>query len=109
MSSAVASLSSEIVSEPRILSGEPVIAGTATTVRAIAEMWTLGMAPEEIPIHLPHLQLSQVFAALHYYLTHREQIDAYIAANRYPEEWSGKQYDPATGKVIDPATGKAVN
>jgi uncharacterized protein (DUF433 family) len=109
MESAVATLSSEIVSDPRLHSGEPVISGTATTVRAIAEMWTLGMAPEEIPVHLPHLQLSQVFAALHYYLTHREQIDAYIEANRYPEEWSGKRYDPATGKVVDPRTGIAVN
>jgi uncharacterized protein (DUF433 family) len=109
MQSAAPALSSEIVSDPRLHSGEPVIAGTATTVRAIAEMWTLGMAPEEIPVHLPHLQLSQVFAALHYYLTHREEIDAYIAANRYPEEWSGKRFDPATGKVVDRVTGVPVN
>ena len=72
--------------------------GTATPVRAIAELWNQGMAAEEIPLHLPHLKLDQVFAALHYYLRHRDEVDKFIQANRIPEDLVGKKFDPATGK-----------
>jgi uncharacterized protein (DUF433 family) len=92
-------LESAIVADPAVHGGEPVLAGTATPVRAIAELWNQGMPTEEIPLHLPHLQLVQVFAALHYYLSHRQQIDQHIAASRIPEEWAGKRFDPATDKV----------
>lgn len=93
-------LDSEIVSDPSIRHGEPIIAGTATPVRAIAELWNQGMAPEEVPLHLAHVTLQQVFAALHYYTGHREEIDASIAANRVPETFAGKHFDPATRQVL---------
>ena len=92
-------LDAAIVSDPAVRQGEPIVAGTTTPVRAIAELWNQGMAPEEIPLHLPHLQTRQVFAALYYYLGHRQEIDAYITANRIPEQWSGKRFDPATRQV----------
>src|SRR5262245_7722775 len=94
-----ASPDAEVVTDPAIRSGEPTIAGTATPVRAVAELWNLGLAPEEIPIRLPHLSLHQVFAALSYYFAHRTEIDAAIAANQIPEDWSGKRFDPATKQV----------
>ena len=99
MANAPLALDLEIVSDASIRHGEPVVAGTATTVRAIAELWNHGMAAEEIPLHLPHLQLRQVFAALYYYLGHRQEIDAFIAANHIPESWSGKRFDPGTRQV----------
>ena len=55
-----------IVSDDQILGGEPIIARTRTPVRAIVELWRLGIAPEEIPHRLPHLTLAQVFDALSY-------------------------------------------
>ena len=55
-----------IVCDPDIFDGEPVIKGTRTTVRAVVENWRLGLSPEEIVIHLPHLTLAQVFDALSY-------------------------------------------
>lgn len=105
----LSSVSGGIVSDPRLHGGEPVIAGTGTTVRAVAENWKLGVRAEEIPIRLPHLQLAQVFEALHYYLTHRDEIEAHIDANRIPEAWWGKRFDPATGRIIDPVTGQPVD
>jgi uncharacterized protein (DUF433 family) len=60
-----------IVRNNEILSGEPIIKGTRTPVRAIVEMWRLGVLPEEIPHLLPHLNLAQVFDALSYYLDHQ--------------------------------------
>ncbi len=74
-----------IVSDKRLLDGEPVIQGTKTTVRAVVELWRLGILPEEIPNHLPHLQLAQVFDALSYYSDHQGEINRYIERNRVPD------------------------
>jgi uncharacterized protein (DUF433 family) len=75
-----------IVRNDRILSGEPIIKGTRTPVRAIVETWRMGVLPEEIPIRMPHLTLAQVFDALSYYSDHQEEINRYIERNRIPEE-----------------------
>ena len=75
-----------IVRDNEILSGEPIIKGTRTPVRAIVENWRLGVTPEEIPHHLPHLTLAQVFDALSYYCDHRDEIHAHIERNRIPDE-----------------------
>jgi uncharacterized protein (DUF433 family) len=82
----------EIVSDPGLRHGEPIIVGTATPVRAVAELWNQGMAPEEVPLHLPHVSVQQVFAALHYYLGHRQEIDTLIAANHISAAWVGKRF-----------------
>jgi uncharacterized protein (DUF433 family) len=99
MATSIPTIDTVIGTDPKLRGGEPIIAGTATTVRAIAELWNMGMAPEEIPLHISHLTVQQVFAALHYYLGHRQEIDGFIAANRIPEEWAGKRFDPATRQV----------
>lgn len=75
-----------IVMDDHILSGEPIIKGTRTPVRAIVELWRLGVAPEEIPHRLPHLTLAQVFDALSYYSDHQDNIHAHIARNRVPDD-----------------------
>ncbi len=54
-------LSRYVARNPEILSGEPIIKGTRTSVRAIVGLWRLGIMPEEILHHLPHLTLAQVF------------------------------------------------
>ncbi|BBD70508.1 hypothetical protein NIES4072_68760 [Nostoc commune NIES-4072] len=46
-----------------ILNGEPIMQGTHTSVRAIAETWRMGVLLEEILQCLPHLTLVQVFDA----------------------------------------------
>jgi uncharacterized protein (DUF433 family) len=68
-----------------ILSGEPVIRGTRTPVRAVVELWRLGYAPEEAVNELPHLSLAAVFDALSYYSDHQEEINDYIERNRVPD------------------------
>jgi uncharacterized protein (DUF433 family) len=69
-----------------ILSGEPIITGTRTPVRAVVEFWKFGDAPEEIVRKLPHLRLAQVFDALGYYDDHRAEIERAIALNRVPAD-----------------------
>ena len=75
-----------IVKDDRILSGEPIIKETRTPVRAVVEMWRMGVAPEEIPISLPHLTLAAVFDALSYYSDHQEEINEYIERSRVPDD-----------------------
>ena len=75
-----------IIRDDRILNGEPIIKGTRTPVRAIVEMWRMGIPPEEIPRRLPHLTLAQVFDALSYYSDHQDEVNDYIERNRIPEE-----------------------
>ena len=77
---------SYIVTDESLLNGEPIIRGTKTPVRAIVELWRLGIQPEEIPTHLPHIGLAQVFDALRYYAENQLQINQYIEINRVPEE-----------------------
>jgi uncharacterized protein (DUF433 family) len=75
-----------IVKDERILSGEPIIKGTRTPVRAVVELWRMGVAPEEITRHLPHLTQAQVFDALSYYSDHQDEINLHIERNRVPDE-----------------------
>lgn len=75
-----------------VLSGEPIIEGTRTPVRAVVETWRLGTPPEEIPQDLPHLTLAQVFAALAYYSDHQDEINTYIERNRIPADLIGKEF-----------------
>ena len=75
-----------IVTDKKILSGEPIIKETRTPVRAVVEIWRMGVAAEEIPKRLPHLTLAQVFDALSYYSDHQDEINAHIERNRIPED-----------------------
>ncbi len=79
-----------IVKDDRILSAEPIIAGTRTPVRAVVELWRLGLTPEEIQRELPHLTPAGIFDALSYYSDHKEDINLYIERNRV----SGDLIDP---------------
>ena len=75
-----------VVSDPAILGGEPIITGTRTPVRAIVELWRMGIPPEEIPHHLPHLSVAQVFDALSYFSDHGSEMARYFELNQVPPE-----------------------
>lgn len=75
-----------IVRDDDILGGEPTIVGTRVPVRAVVELWRLGIAPEEIPTHLSHLTLAQVFDALSYYADHQAEVQEYSDRNHVPDD-----------------------
>jgi len=81
-----------ITRDPAILGGEPIISGTRTPVRAIAELWRSGASPEQIPVSLPHLTLAQVFDALSYYSDNQNEINQLIAANRGATEFDSPEH-----------------
>ncbi|MEM9119722.1 MAG: DUF433 domain-containing protein [Cyanobacteria bacterium P01_F01_bin.56] len=86
-----------VTRNPEILSGEPIILGTRTSVRAIVGLWRQGIHPEEIPTHLPHLSLAQVFDALSFYLDHQAEVNGYIERNRVPDDL----VHPAVRAILD--------
>jgi uncharacterized protein (DUF433 family) len=74
-----------VVRQDDILSGEPIVKGTRTPVRAIVENLRLGLTPAEIPARLPHLTLAQVYDALSYFSDHQDEINGYIERNDVPD------------------------
>lgn len=58
-----------------VCGGKPRIAGHRITVQNIA-VWheKMGMSPDEILLHYPSINLSDIYAALAYYYDHREEI-----------------------------------
>ena len=75
-----------VVRDDTILGGEPIVAGTRVPVRAVVELWRLGVAPEEVPTHLPHLTPAQVFDALSYFMDHQAEIQRYMDQNLVPDD-----------------------
>lgn len=82
----IKNISRYVTRNPEIFNGEPIIVGTRTSVRAIVNLWQLGIMPEEIISHLPHLTLAQVFDALSFYLDNQTEINEYIDRNQVPNE-----------------------
>jgi uncharacterized protein (DUF433 family) len=69
---------SEIVSDPKIRSGRPVIAGTGLCVSDIViNHFYNNETPEDIAVGF-RLSLGQVYAALAYYHLHKDEIDEEI-------------------------------
>lgn len=59
-----------------VCGGKPRIAGHRITVQNIVVIWheQMGMSPDEILLHYPSINLSDIYAALAYYYDHREEI-----------------------------------
>ena len=70
-----------IVRNPRIFGGKPIIGKHRISVHDIAECIHRGYTPEYIISEdvYPTLTLTEVYAALHYYYEHQEEIDREIA------------------------------
>ena len=78
---AIADIGALIISTPEVRSGRPRIAGTGVTVARIVSWYKLGLSPEEITDEIEHLTLAQVYAALTYYHSNRNQIETDILDN----------------------------
>ncbi|WP_414574996.1 DUF433 domain-containing protein [Anabaena sp. CCY 9402-a] len=71
-----------IVRTPGTLGGRPHIAGTRVSVQRVAAWYKMGLNAEEIVERMGNLTLVQVYAALTYYHANREDIKAYLAAEK---------------------------
>jgi uncharacterized protein (DUF433 family) len=73
-------LDSMLVKTPGVCGGRIRIDGTRITVHRIATLYKQGQTAEDIAQTYPHLSLGQVYTALAYYHTNREEIEAELAA-----------------------------
>lgn len=55
-----------IVSDPKVLVGKPVIAGTRISVELILEELGAGTTVDDLLVSFPHITRDDVFAALRY-------------------------------------------
>src|SRR5690242_6399004 len=70
-----------IVSDPKIRSGKPIIAGTTLRISDVGAWHTFGsQTPEELAVGFG-LSMAQVYAALSYYYAHKDEIDQEIRSN----------------------------
>jgi len=58
--------------------GTIVVEGTRVTLDSVVHHFKLGATAEEIAQKFPSLQLVDVYAAITYYLTHRQEIENYL-------------------------------
>lgn len=56
----------QIISDPKILGGKPVISGTRISVELILDRMAAGMNVKEILADYPHLTVKQIQAAVSY-------------------------------------------
>lgn len=75
-----------IVSRPDVLLGEPTVAGTRISVRTIVIAHYAFGGVKQVQEQLPTLTIPDIEAALRYYREHRDEINAYIAANTEDED-----------------------
>lgn len=61
------------------------IKGTRVALDSIIYKFQQGRSPESIQDSFPALSLSQVYAAIAYYLDHQAELDAYLGQNEATE------------------------
>lgn len=64
------------------LDGVMRVGGTRVTLETIVESFEDGAGPEEIVAQYPSLSLSEVYAAITFYLQHRPEVEEYLARRR---------------------------
>lgn len=69
-----------LVKTPGVFGGRIRIDGTRITVHRIATLYNQGQNAEEIAQTYPDLTLSQIYTALAYFHTHRDEIERNRAA-----------------------------
>jgi uncharacterized protein (DUF433 family) len=80
------------------------VSGTRVTVDTIVEAFEEGVSAEEIASQYPVVPLSDVYAVIAYYLQHRAEIDAYLAARRSAQA----EAHGALGRVVGAPTVRGI-
>jgi uncharacterized protein (DUF433 family) len=82
-----------IVRSPDTLGGRPRIAGTRLSVQRVAGWYKQGLNAEEIYDRIGTVTLAQVYAALTYYHSNRQEIEDYLANEK-------DEYDRLSAQMI---------
>ena len=58
------------------------LTGSRVSLDSIVQDWLSGLSPESIVENFETLSLEQVYGAVTYYLSHRDEVDAYLRRNQ---------------------------
>lgn len=83
-----------LVKSPDICGGRLRIDGTRITVNQIVVWYKQGYSPEEIADQYPHVTHAQVYTALAYYHSNKEEIEADLAAEQREADRLAQEYQP---------------
>ena len=89
-----------ITRTPDVRGGRPRIAGTGVTVQRIVGWYKLGLSPEEIAEEFGHLTLAQVYAALAYYHSNRDEIESALAADEAEGDRLAQRHYRSAGERV---------
>jgi uncharacterized protein (DUF433 family) len=89
-----------ITCSPDVGNGRPMIAGTRTSVSRVVVLYKQGANAEEITRRISHLNFAQVYAALAYYHTNRDQIENELAQGEV-EYWNLAELHSQKDKKAD--------
>jgi uncharacterized protein (DUF433 family) len=84
-----------IVQSPGVVGGRPCIAGTRVSVQRIAAWYKMGLNAEEICDRIETVTLAQIYAALTYYHSNREEIERYLIEEKAEYDRLSKQQSNA--------------
>ncbi len=68
------------------------ISQSRVTLNSLLASYHSGSTPEEIAIQYPVLSLEQIYAAIAYYLNHRQEIDHYLEERRQQAQQQRDQF-----------------
>ena len=54
------------------------ITGTRVSLDSVVHEYEQGATPEEIAVSFPSLRIEDIYAAITYYINHREQVEEYL-------------------------------
>lgn len=75
-----------IIKDPRVLHAEPILDGTRIPVRTVVLLMRLHRDVSAVQHELPSLTIRDIEEALHYYDTHRDEIEYWIAFDKADDE-----------------------
>jgi uncharacterized protein (DUF433 family) len=62
------------------------ITGTRVSLDSVVHEYEQGATPEEIAVSFPAIRIQDIYAAITYYLNHREQVEEYLGQQEVDAE-----------------------
>ncbi len=76
------------------------ISGTRVSLDSVVHAFWEGATPEEICQDFPPLSLAQIYSVLAYYLSHQDEVDAYLQQQQHEADKLGEDLTARYGDFI---------
>ena len=81
------------------------ISGTRVTLDTLIGFYRLGETPDALHEGFPTVPLADIYAVISFYLTHQDEVDAYLKkrdedAERIRKEWESRNPPPTRAELL---------